>query len=219
MTLTKNKVHHPLWLQKYPVLPIINQASPDEALNIAEALLDGGIEVMEITLRTSHAKKALQVVRKKFPEITLGVGSILSSEQMKWTASEGMNFGVSPVWNEDLWALSLDLGISFFPGVLTPSELSRAINAGCLHPKIFPIEPTGGVPYLKSLLAPFGNTDLYCLPTGGIGKEKVLEYLAIPQVSTVGGSWITPQSLISSKDRKGMTELAKSSLLLANTSR
>ena len=212
-------MHHPLWLQKYPVLPIINQATPDEALSIAEALLEGGIDVMEVTLRTAQAKEALQVVRKKFPEITLGVGSILSTEQVNWAAAEGMNFGVSPVWNEDLWELSLDLEISFFPGVLTPSELSRAIDAGCLHPKIFPIEPTGGVAYLKSLLAPFGNTNLYCLPTGGIGKEKVLEYLAIPQVSTVGGSWITPQSLISSKDTKGMTELAKSSLLLANTSR
>ena len=212
-------MHHPLWLQKYPVLPIINQATPDEALSIAEALLEGGIDVMEVTLRTAQAKEALQVVRKKFPEITLGVGSILSTEQVNWAAAEGMNFGVSPVWNEDLWELSLDLEISFFPGVLTPSELSRAIDAGCLHPKIFPIEPTGGVAYLKSLLAPFGNTNLHCLPTGGIGKEKVLEYLAIPQVSTVGGSWITPQSLISSKDTKGMTELAKSSLLLANTSR
>ena len=212
-------MHHPLWLRKYPVLPIINQATPDEALSIAEALLEGGIDVMEVTLRTAQAKEALQVVRKKFPEITLGVGSILSTEQMNWAAAEGMNFGVSPVWNEDLWELSLDLEISFFPGVLTPSELSRAIDAGCLHPKIFPIEPTGGVAYLKSLLAPFGNTNLHCLPTGGIGKEKVLEYLAIPQVSTVGGSWITPQSLISSKDTKGMTELAKSSLLLANTSR
>jgi len=212
-------VHHPLWLQKYPVLPIINQATPDEALSIAEALLEGGIDVMEVTLRTTQAKEALQVVRKKFPEITLGVGSILSTEQVNWAAAEGMNFGVSPVWNEDLWALSRDLEISFFPGVLTPSELSRAIDAGCLHPKIFPIEPTGGVAYLKALLAPFGNTNLYCLPTGGIGKEKVLEYLTIPQVSTVGGSWITPQSLISSKDTKGMTELAKSSLLLANTSR
>jgi len=212
-------VHHPLWLRKYPVLPIINQATPDQALSIAEALLEGGIDVMEVTLRTAQAKEALQVVRKKFPEITLGVGSILSTEQVNWAAAEGMNFGVSPVWNEDLWALSRDLEISFFPGVLTPSELSRAIDAGCLHPKIFPIEPTGGVAYLKALLAPFGNTNLYCLPTGGIGKEKVLEYLTIPQVSTVGGSWITPQSLISSKDTKGMTELAKSSLLLANTSR
>jgi 2-dehydro-3-deoxyphosphogluconate aldolase/(4S)-4-hydroxy-2-oxoglutarate aldolase len=212
-------VHHPLWLRKYPVLPIINQATPDQALSIAEALLEGGIDVMEVTLRTTQAKEALQVVRRKFPEITLGVGSILSTEQMNWAAAEGMNFGVSPVWNEDLWELSLDLEISFFPGVLTPSELSRAIDAGCLHPKIFPIEPTGGVAYLKSLLAPFSNTNLYCLPTGGIGKEKVTEYLTIPQVSTVGGSWITPQSLISSKDTKGMTELAKSSLLLANTSR
>ena len=212
-------MHHPLWLQKYPVLPIINQATPDQALSIAEALLEGGIDVMEVTLRTTQAKETLQVVRKKFPEITLGVGSILSKEQLNWAAAEGMNFGVSPVWNEDLWALSLDLEISFFPGVLTPSELSRAIDAGCLHPKIFPIEPTGGVAYLKALLAPFGNTNLYCLPTGGIGKEKVTEYLIIPQVSTVGGSWITPQSLISSKDTKGMTELAKSSLLLANTSR
>ena len=206
----------PLWLQKQPVLPIINRATPEEALIVAEALLEGGIEVMEMTLRTTQAKDALQAVRKEFPELTLGVGSILSHEQLEWAAKEGMKFGVSPAWDDDLWDKSVALRIPFFPGVLTPTELGRAINAGCLCPKIFPIEPAGGAAYLKSLLAPYLGTGLTCLPTGGIGKEKVYQYLEIPQVTTVGGSWITPQPLISAKNLEGMTKLAKSSLLLTN---
>lgn len=208
--------HHQLF-NNYPVLPIINQATAEEALVIAEAFLEADLCLMEMTLRTETAKKALLEVRKKFPNFILGTGSILSKDQMQWAFDAGMDFTVSPAWSDSLWNMSQKLKIPFFPGILSPSELLKSIEAGCLHPKIFPIEPAGGVPYLKSLLAPFQNAEITCLPTGGIGKEKVSQYLVLPEVQIVGGSWITPQTHINSMDAKKITELAKASLLLANT--
>lgn len=208
--------HHQLF-KNYPVLPIINQATAEEALVIAEAFLEADLYLMEMTLRTETAKKALVEVRKKFPDLILGAGSILSKDQIQWAFDAGMDFTVSPAWSDSLWEMSQKLKIPFYPGILSPSELLKSIKAGCLYPKIFPIEPAGGVPYLKSLLAPFKNADVTCLPTGGIGKEKVSHYLNLPEVQIVGGSWITPQIHITNKDAKKMTELAKASLLLANT--
>ena len=201
--------HHQLF-KNYPVLPIINQATAEEALVIAEAFLEADLYLMEMTLRTETAKKALLEVRKKFPNFILGTGSILSKDQMQWAFDAGMDFTVSPAWSDSLWDMSQKLKIPFFPGILSPSELLKSIEAGCLHPKIFPID-------LKSLLAPFQNAEITCLPTGGIGKEKVSQYLVLPEVQIVGGSWITPQTYINNKDAKKITELAKASLLLANT--
>ena len=206
----------PNWLGKYPVLPIINQVTPDEALLIAEALTVGGVKIMEITLRTDKAKDSLLAVRKHFPELVLGAGSVMNPEQMNWIKGEGFNFAVSPGWSDLCWQKATSLELPFFPGILTPTELMHALNSGCLNPKIFPIAPVGGVQYLKSLLAPFRKYSFKCLPTGGIGRNMVPNYLSDPHVSMVGGSWITSENLVSKKDFAGITELAKSSLFLAN---
>ena len=206
----------PNWLGKYPVLPIINQVTPDEALLIAEALSVGGVKIMEITLRTDKAKDSLLAVRKHFPELVLGAGSVMNPEQMNWIKGEGFNFAVSPGWSDLCWQKATSLELPFFPGILTPTELMHALNSGCLNPKIFPIAPVGGVQYLKSLLAPFRKYSIKCLPTGGIGRNMVPNYLSDPHVSMVGGSWITSEDLVSKKDFAGITELAKSSLFLAN---
>ena len=206
----------PDWLGKYPVLPIINQVKPDEALLIAEALTIGGLKIMEITLRTDEAKDALLAVRKHFPKLILGAGSVLNPEQINWIKGEGLNFAVSPGWSDSCWQKATSMNLPFFPGILTPTELMHAIDSGCLNPKIFPIVPAGGAQYLKSLLAPFRKCSIKCLPTGGIKPNMVPNYLNDPDVSMVGGSWITPEDLVSKKDFVGITELAKSSLLLAN---
>ena len=206
----------PDWLGTYPVLPIINQLTPDEALLIAEALTVGGVKIMEITLRTDKAKDSLLAVRKHFPELVLGAGSVMNQEQMNWIKGEGLNFAVSPGWSDLCWQKATSLELPFFPGILTPTELMHALHSGCLNPKIFPTAPVGGVQYLKSLLAPLRKCSIKCLPTGGIKPNMVLNYLNDPDVSMVGGSWITPEDLVSKKDFVGITELAKSSLLLAN---
>jgi len=203
-------------LGAFPVLPIISGVSSNDALFVAEALIEGGVEIMEITLRSAESQESLSILRKEFPDLTLGAGSIIHVEQLNWAAGEGLDFAVSPAWNDLIWERSEKISIPLIPGILTPSELLHAINAGCLHPKIFPIEPAGGLPYLQSLLAPFQHTSIQCLPTGGIKKEQVQKYLNFNQVLTVGGSWITPPEMISAKNSKGITELAKSSIMIAN---
>ena len=197
-------------------MPIINQVLPDDSLLVAEALLMGGVEIMEITLRSDKAKESLVAVRKKFPEIVLGAGSVVNPEQLEWIQGEGLDFAVAPGWSDECWQKANTLNLPFIPGILTPSELIKAIDSGCLNPKIFPVEPIGGISYVNSLLAPFRAIGLQCMPTGGIVKEKVSEYLTDPQIAMVGGSWLTPPELIKAKDIPAITKLAKSSLLFAN---
>ena len=206
----------PEWLGKYPVLPIINRAKPDEALLIAEALIKGGLEIMEITLRTEEAMGSLCAVRKEFPKLILGAGSVITPYQLDWIKGEGLDFAVSPGWSDLCWKKASSFNLPFFPGVLTPTELMHAINEGCLHPKVFPIGPMGGIDYFRALLAPFREQKIQCVPTGGIKQHQVFDYVRNPHVSMVGGSWITPKEMVNQKDFEGITELAKSSLLLAN---
>ena len=203
-------------LGRFPVLPILNQSNPKQALSTAEALLEGGLDIMEITLRTETAKESLQAVRKEFPNILLGAGSIQTPKQIKWAKDHEIDFVVSPGWSDENWECSRDIDIPLFPGVISPSELMHALAQGCRTPKIFPIEPIGGIAYLKALLAPFSKQRLRCIPTGGIRMEMVSKYLRIGSTLTVGGSWITPFKLIESNDFKTITRLANSSLLLAN---
>ena len=203
-------------LGRQSVLPILNFADRDSALRIAEALVNGGIRAFEITLRNPEATDALQAVRKTFPHLALGAGTILEKEQLSQVKDCGIDFGVSPGWSDDLWERSQELELPFFPGILTPTELTRAVQSGCRALKVFPIEPAGGIAYLKSLIAPFRSLHLNYLPTGGIHREKVEGYLAEDSVLTVGGSWITPRDLIGKKEFGKITELAIASLSLSN---
>ena len=204
--------HHQLF-KNYPVLPIVNQATIEEALVIAEAFLEADLYLMEMTLRTETAKKGLLEVRKKFPDLVLGVGSILSKDQMQWAFDAGMDFTVSPR-EDSLWKWSKIK--NSFHLELSPSELLKSIKAGCKHPKFFPLNQQ------EASLA----SNLYCslpkcqchLPANWWNwKEKVSHYLDLPEVQIVGSSWITPQTHIANKDAKKITELAKASLLHANT--
>jgi len=203
-------------LGSQPVLPILNFADRDSALRVTEALVKGGIRAFEITLRSPEAMDALQTVRKEFPDLALGAGTILEKEQLSQVNDCGIDFVVSPGWSNELWAHSQELELLFFPGILTPSELTHACQSGCRALKVFPIEPAGGISYLKSLIAPFRSLNLNYLPTGGISREQVEDYLAEDSVLTVGGSWLTPRDLIVKKEFGKITELASASLYLSN---
>jgi len=203
-------------LGQYPVLPILNEADQETALRVAEALMKGGIGAFEITLRSASALGSLQAVRKEFPELTLGAGTILEKEQITQAMDLGVDFGVCPGWDDELWSHSQEHDFPLFPGILTPSELTHACKSGCRTLKVFPVEPAGGIAYLKSLIAPFRSLNLKYLPTGGIGRDKVASYLEDEAVLTVGGSWLTPRGLIEKKKFEGITELAIASLSLGN---
>ena len=203
-------------LGRQPVLPILNFADRDSALRITEALVIGGINTFEITLRSPEALDALQTVRKEFLDLTLGAGTILDKEQLSQVKDGGIDFGVSPGWSDELWEHSQELELPFFPGIVTPTELTHAHRSGCRALKVFPIEPAGGIAYLKSLIAPFRALGIRYLPTGGIDRSKVVPYLLDDAVVTVGGSWLTPKDLIDKKEFGKITELAIASLSLGN---
>jgi 2-dehydro-3-deoxyphosphogluconate aldolase/(4S)-4-hydroxy-2-oxoglutarate aldolase len=203
-------------LEKHPVLPILNLGDRDSALRVTEALLNGGISSFEITLRSPEAMDTLQTVRKEFPDLTLGAGTILDKEQLSQVKDCGIDFGVSPGWSDELWEHSQELELPFFPGILTPTELTHAHRSGCHALKVFPIEPVGGISYLKSLIAPFRSLGIRYLPTGGLDRSKVAPYLLDDAVVTVGGSWLTPKDLIDKKEFGKITELAIASLSLGN---
>lgn len=206
----------PNQLGQFPVLPILNEADQKTALRVAEALTNGGISAFEITLRNSDALGSLQAVRKEFPSLTLGAGTILEKEQISQVRDLGVDFGVCPGWDNELWVHSQELNFPLIPGILTPTELALACQFGCRTLKVFPIEPAGGIAYLKSLIAPFRSLGVKYLPTGGIGREQVAAYLKEDAVLAVGGSWLTPRSLIEKKDFQEITELAIASLSIAN---
>lgn len=201
-------------LGRYPVLPILNLTDPKTALNTAEALAKGGLEIMEVTLRSDDALPSLEAVRKEFPHFILGAGTLLKIEQIKKVQNIGVDFGVSPGWDEPMWRKAQEDNFFLIPGILTPSELNNVSKCDCPLIKIFPMEPAGGYPYLKSLLAPFRSLGLKYLPTGGITKELVPTYLKDPDVLTVGGSWITPSHVLKNSHYCEITDLAKKALSL-----
>ena len=202
---------------KYPVLPILNLTTPENALRTAEALAAGGIEIMEVTLRNDDALPSLEAIRKEFPHFTLGAGTILNAEQLGRVENIGVNFGVSPGWDKALWKKAVKKNFFLIPGILTPSELNSIAKFDCSLIKVFPIQPAGGYPYLNSILAPFRSLGRKYIPTGGITRDLVSHYLSDPDVLSVGGSWITPSQLLETSQFKKITELAKSALSLTQS--
>ena len=180
---------------------------PEDAVPLAEALLAGGLNVMEIPFRTAGAAEAITRIRKGVPQMTIGAGTLLSAEQVKQSADAGAQFGVSPGMNETVLAAAGKNWMPFFVGVMTPTEVGRALILGCRHLKFFPAEPAGGAKMIKALAGPFGQTGVKFIPTGGINAASLADYLAVPEVAAVGGSWMADRKLIQEKAWAKITAL------------
>jgi 2-dehydro-3-deoxyphosphogluconate aldolase / (4S)-4-hydroxy-2-oxoglutarate aldolase len=189
-------------------------AQPEDAVPLAEALLAGGLEVMEITFRTAAAAESIRRIRQTVPRMAIGAGTLLSADNVKAAADAGAQFGVSPGLNESVLAAAGKCWLPFFPGVLTPTEVDRALNLGCKYLKFFPAEPAGGVAMLKALAGPFAHTGVKFLPTGGINAATLASYLALPQVAAVGGSWMAERKLVAEKAWGKITALTTEALKL-----
>jgi 2-dehydro-3-deoxyphosphogluconate aldolase/(4S)-4-hydroxy-2-oxoglutarate aldolase len=166
------------------------------AVPLARALMDGGIDAMELTLRTPVALDALEAIRAKVPDMLPGVGTVLTPDQARGAAAAGAAFGVAPGMNPRVVRATQEIGLPFAPGVATASELEAAVELGCREMKFFPAEPTGGMSYLQSLAAPYVHLGVRFVPLGGLRPDNVREYLSSPLVLAVGGSWIAPRRLI-----------------------
>jgi 2-dehydro-3-deoxyphosphogluconate aldolase/(4S)-4-hydroxy-2-oxoglutarate aldolase len=179
----------------------------EDAVPLAEALFAGGLNVMEITFRTAAAAEAIQRIRQHLPQMSIGAGTLLSPEQVQEAIDFGAQFGVSPGLNEAVLDAAGERDLPFFPGVMTPTEIDRALSLGWKHLKFFPAEPAGGAAMLRALAGPFAHTGVKFVPTGGINAASLPDYLAVPQVAAVGGSWMAERKLVAEKAWQKITAL------------
>ncbi len=183
-----------------------------EAVNAANALIKGGVSVIELALRTPIALEAMKAVVDSCPEMIVGAGTVLQPKQIESVKKAGAHFALSPGINTDVILESHDCDLPFIPGIATPSELQEAINVGSTCVKLFPVEPLGGVPYLKSISEPYKHLNIKYVPLGGISMKNFNEYLSYSEVIAIGGSWLTPKTLIKEQSWDKITSIAKESI-------
>lgn len=201
--------------QRLVCVAIIDQA--DDAVPLAEALLAGGLNVIEITFRTAAAADSIARIRKAIPQMIVGAGTLLTRDNMKQASEAGAQFGVSPGLSESVSQSAIENKLPLFPGVITPTEVMRALELGWKHLKFFPAETSGGVKALKALSGPFGHTGVKFIPTGGITAATLPNYLAIPQVAAIGGSWMAERKLVAEKSWGKITALTTEAMKIIAT--
>ena len=193
-------------LRHAPVIPVLTVEGAGDAVPLATALVAGGLPLLEVTLRTEGALKAITAMAKQVSGAIVGAGTIRTADQAKAAVDAGAAFLVSPGATPQVIAAVQKLGVPFLPGCATASEAMRLAEEGFRFLKFFPAEAAGGVNYLKSLAAPLA--DLRFCPTGGIDADKAKAYLALPNVVCVGGSWITPAAALKAGDWATVTRLS-----------
>ncbi len=186
--------------------------NPEDAVPLAEALVRGGLNCIEVTFRTASAADSIARIRKALPEMIAGAGTLLTADQVSKATDCGAQFGVSPGLSEAVSKAADDLKFPLVPGVITPTEVMKALELGRKHLKFFPAETFGGASALKALIGPFGHTGVNFVPTGGISMATVPSYLAIPQVAAIGGSWMAERKLIVEKEWAKITALTEQAM-------
>lgn len=194
-------------LRASPVIPVLTVHDVAQAAPLARALVDGGLKVLELTLRTPCALEALGRMRAAAPEAIIGAGTLTRPEDFAAAVAAGAQFGVTPGLTPALVAAAAHLDLPLLPGVMTPTELIAARAAGFTACKLFPAQQAGGVGMLKALAGPFPDS-VFC-PTGGVTRQNAAEYLAQPNVLCVGGSWLVPHEALDLGDWGAIEMLAR----------
>jgi 2-dehydro-3-deoxyphosphogluconate aldolase / (4S)-4-hydroxy-2-oxoglutarate aldolase len=195
-----------------PVIPVIVIERLEDAVPMAQALVAGGVKVLEVTLRTPVALAAMEAIAKAVPEAVVGAGTVRNVSDAQAVKNAGCQFAVSPGYLPDIGARCHDIGLPLLPGVATSSEVMQASNDGYRFLKFFPATAAGGLPMLKAWASVFSDV-VFC-PTGGITVDSAPQFLSLPNVVVCGGSWLTPADLMRNKDWAGLTRLAREACLL-----
>jgi len=202
-------------MQDAPVIPVIVLHSTEHAVPMAEALLAGGIRVLEVTLRTPQGLTCIEAIAKQLPEAIVGAGTVRNAADAAAAARAGARFAVSPGYTSKLGQACRDLDLPLLPGVATSSEIMMAQEDGFTELKFFPAVQSGGIQMLKAWQGPFG--ELRFCPTGGISPGNAAEFLALSNVVCVGGSWLVPASAVESGNWSLITELAQATQALRSS--
>jgi len=201
-------------MQISPIVPVIALENVEDALPLAEALLEGGMSLMEITLRTEAGLRSIEAIAKALPQMHVGAGTVLNASDFRKAVAHGAQFVFSPGISEELMQTSRELDIALIPGVATASEVMLAKNNGFEYCKLFPATLAGGVDMLKAFGGPFSS--MHFCPTGGVNLKNINDFLSLPNVLCVGGTWIVPNQAIEKKDFYEITRLCKEAMDLIN---
>ena len=208
----EQQVMSPEIIKKFNETKVIAVLVIDElkdAVPLAQALLAGGVDTIELTLRTPVAMDAAQAIKQEVPEMLIGLGTVISVDQVKAAAKTGIDFAVAPGCNPRIITVAREYGLSFAPGIITPTDIEVAIEQGCRVLKYFPAETSGGMKHLKSMAGPYQYLGLQFIPLGGLNLSNASAYLESPLICAIGGSWIARRPLIQAGDWKTITQNAK----------
>ena len=182
------------------VIAVLVIDDAEDAVPLAKTLLDNGVSAMELTLRTPAALAALRKIRKEVPQMIAGAGTVLTPAQVDEVYEAGAAFAVAPGLNRRVIERARQLGLSFAPGIMTPSDIEAGLELGCRMLKFFPAETTGGLKHLKAMAAPYQHLKLSFIPLGGITAENMQSYVEYPLTGAIGGSWIAKREAIAAKN-------------------
>jgi 2-dehydro-3-deoxyphosphogluconate aldolase/(4S)-4-hydroxy-2-oxoglutarate aldolase len=186
-------------LKDYGVIPVIAIDNVQSALPMADALIEGGLPVAEITFRTAAAAEVIATLQKQRPRLILGAGTILSVENLRLAKQYGAQFGVSPGLNPEIVREAQKLNLPLIPGIATPTDIESALGLGVNVLKFFPAEASGGATMIKALSGPYAHMGVRFMPTGGVNLNNLEAYLSLPTVMMVGGTWIAKKETIAAK--------------------
>ena len=202
-------------LDQSPIIPVIVIDNVRDAKPLANALLEGGLNIIEVTFRTAAAAPAIETIANAFPEMLVGAGTVVTAEQAKIAIDSGSQFGLAPGTDTETITYFQDRKVPFIPGIMTPSDIQTAVKAGCNHLKFFPAGAAGGPKLLKSITAPYKSLGVRFCPTGGVSLDNMNEYLSIPEVFAVGGTWLATPHQIANAEWSTITKQVKEALATA----
>ena len=204
-------------IKKIGIVPVVVLDDAKDAEPLAKALCEGGLPCAEVTFRTEAAEESIRIISEKYPEMLVGAGTVLTTEQVDRAVAAGAKFIVSPGFDEEIVDYCLEKGITVLPGCATPSEVAKAVKRGLEVVKFFPAEQAGGLPMIKAMAAPY--TMVKFMPTGGINPENVKDYLAFNKIFACGGSWMVKNTLVENQEFDKICELSKEAVTIAKSIR
>ena len=198
------------------LVPVVVIEDAAKAVDLAKSLLSAGLGVIEITFRTAAAEESIRRIAKECPDMLVGAGTLLDSEQVKKAAGAGAKFGLAPGLDEKVIQAAQKEKLAYVPGVATPSDVQKGLSLGCKIQKFFPAEQAGGAPYLKALEGPYAHTGVRFIPTGGLQISNVGPYLALKSVAALGGSWFVDKKYIEAADWATIQRLTREAIQLTS---
>ncbi len=204
-------------LEKNIIVPVVVLDDAKDAENLAKALCQGGLPCAEVTFRTAAAEESIRIMCEKFPEMCIGAGTVLTTEQVDRAINAGAKFIVSPGFDPEIVDYCLEKGITVLPGCITPSEVAQAVKRGLEVIKFFPAEQSGGLAMIKAMAAPY--TTVKFMPTGGISAKNVASYLECDKIFACGGSWMVKKNLIEDQEFDKIRALTEEAVNVAKSVR